>query len=690
MRPRQIIFALVFYLIATFVFLHPLPIHLGDRIFENGDSYLHIWISSWEARALATPSAHLFDGNIFFPEANTLALSELVLPDQVIFAPVLALTHNPLIAYNCTLLLTFPLSAISMFALVSYLTRRYSAALIAGFIFGFTPIRLSHLHHVQLLSLMWLPLIFLFFDRWLQKKSWRDALLTAILFCAQYLTTVYIALYLVPVLLVYFFLHWSLSREKITAKFCLQFVAALMLVVVVLAPFLRHYRDLHQQWDLRPHESIKIFFSSDLWTSLLATFPSNVIYGKLFHSFSAPPFEQFFFTGFVPVLLALFAWRAWRERIVRIFFGLSVASYILALGPFLRISGHVTHIPLPYQWIFDPWPGLSMLRVPARAGLILLSTMTVLAAYGWIRMFEWMLSRWKTPSSFKVESGFCFVTLVLLGAEFLSVPIPLLPEVSGDHIPPVYHFLKNYPDPGGVLELPVVFKEFGTEPIVRDYTYFSAYHFKPIVIGYSGYFPPPFYELVAAARQLPGDGAMDTFEAIGVRTILLHTRAMTPQEVQAWQAPISSGARLAVIETFPDGDEVLALKPRLRISHDLNDANWTLAVESKSTEANQLRAVLESQGLRSSAFKYVAHPQLPQFPERPNARVNGSHVQVEWLDAQERVISSQRMTMRLPYVLNHASIPVRVDLPSRAGDYILRLRVLESPPLVVSTKVSIP
>ena len=99
-----------------------------------------------------------------------------MLPVLPIFAAMRLLTANPLIAYNATLLLTFPLSALSMLILVNYLTRRFPAALIAGFIYGFTPIRLAHLHHIQLESLMWLPLLLLFFHRWLALGRWKDAL----------------------------------------------------------------------------------------------------------------------------------------------------------------------------------------------------------------------------------------------------------------------------------------------------------------------------------------------------------------------------------------------------------------------------------------------------------------------------------------------------------------------------------
>jgi hypothetical protein len=691
MRFKQFSIAIVLYLLATAVFLYPLPFHLNDRIFEKGDSYLVTWFLAWETHALTTAHTSFFNGNIFFPEANVLALSELVLPDLVIFAPVLGLTHNPLVAYNSTLILTFPLSAVSMLALVFYLTRHFSAALISGFIFGFTPIRLSHMHHLQLLSLMWLPLIFLFFDRWLKKNQWRDALATALIFVAQYLTTVYVALYLVPVLLVYFILHSVLTKKKWDLRFLSQVVVASAVTSLALLPFLRHYRALLQQWDFHPQESLKIFFSSDLWLNLWATFPTNVLYGQLFHPFSAPPYERFYFTGFVPILLFLAAWKQRHERTAKIFLGLSITSYLIALGPFLQISGHVTKIPLPYKWLIDPFPGFSMLRVPARAGLILLATLTVLAAYGWIHLYEWCRSKLGPHGITLSEKSFCGITILLLGFEFLSVPIPLLPEVSGSQIPPVYHFLKDYPEQGGILELPVVFHEDGGEPIVRVYTYFSTYHFKPTVISYSGYFPPPFYDLVATARRLPAEEAFNTFEAIGVRTLILHKSQFTIEENQAWQAAVNASSRLKRIKVFPDGDEVIALQPRLRISQNLSDAYWNLVLQpSSSGVRGQIEGTIQTDGLRSPSIDFLVNPQLPHLPERPEARVGMTPIAVEWLDSERHVVHHQSLKVRLPYLLNHLSLPIMLSTPGQPGNYSLRLSILESPPMGISVNVTIP
>jgi len=569
-------------------------------------------------------------------------------------------------------------------------TRRYAAALVAGFIFGFTPIRLSHLHHVQLLSLMWLPLIFVFFDRWLNARKWRDAIAIAFLFVLQYLTTIYLALYLIPVLLVFLTVHCVLVTGW-SRRLLIQGLGAALVATAALAPFLKHSRAIYQEWDFRPNESLKIFFSSDLWANLLAVFPSNLIYGKVLREFSTPPYERFYFTGLLAILLVVLACGKHRERAFRLYLAASIACYVIALGPVLQFSGHVTRIPLPYKWIFDSLPGFSMLRVPSRAGLILLATLTVLASIGWLHLYEWLQSKWELRGRTLSERGFCAVTLLVLGAEFLSIPIPMLPEVSGAKIPPVYDFLKNYPEVGGILELPVVFREDGGEATVRAYTYFSTYHFKPVVIGYSGYFPPPFYELVSSAQSLPQEMSLDTFEAIGVRTIVLHGMRMNPEEKQAWEATLQSNLHLKRVASFPDGDEVISIQPHLRISQDLSDVTWRVdASTSMGNSGREMTVWLRAEGLHVPSIDYLVNPQLPHPPEKMEARVGMSSLEAEWLDSARHVVYHQETKVRLPYLLNQASIPVNLKKPKHPGVYLLRVRILESPPLDISAKMTIP
>jgi hypothetical protein len=667
---KHFLIALLIYLLATLIFLYPLPFHMGDRIFEDGDSYLHLWIFSWESHALAHSPADFWNGNIFFPESNTLALSELVLPIMPIFAAFRAITGNPLIAYNATLLLSFPLSALSMLALVYYLTRRFPAALIAGFIYGFTPIRLAHLHRVQNEYMIWLPLLFLFFHLWLKRGRWKDAMIVGALFVLQYLTTVYTALYLVPILLIWYGLHFILSKRIPAWRHLLQGIAAGGSALLILTPVILKYRQL-SDWHVQPPESLKIFLSSDLWWNFFSTFPSNFLYGSLFRQFGEHPYERFYFSGFIVVLLALWSLRFRTDRNVRVLYAIAAASFLFALGPFLQISRHVTQVSLPYHWIFDPFPGLEMLRAPARFGFIMIAALTVLCAYGWMALAEKI-----RLSSAKLVS----LTLLLLSVEFFSAKIPLLPLASGDRIPQVYSYLKNSENVGGVLELPT--HAYSTTPsdfTDRIYTYFSAYHFKPIVVGYSGYFPPTFDGLIAETANLPSDNSLDIFEAIGVRTIVLHTKLLSANQMRRWNNAVAEGKRLAIQARFDDGGTILTLIPTLNISRDLNSLNWN--VWPGKPHEGVIPVMLQAKGIRSGNPDYVVNPQLPH--------VGPTRVHAIWRDVPRQVVEEQTLRIRLPYLLNGSQVEIPLKTPKLPGAYSLDLHILESPSLSLSTDVTI-
>jgi hypothetical protein len=667
---RQFFIALLIYLLATLIFLYPLPFHLGDRIFENGDSYLHLWIFSWESHTLFHSPADFWNGNIFYPESNTLALSELVLPIMPVFALFRGVTGNPLIAYNATLLLAFPLSALSMLAFVFYLTRRFPAALIAGFIFGFTPIRLAHLHHVQIEYMIWTPLLFLFFHLWLKRGRWRDALIASAIFVLQYLTTVYTALYLIPVLAIWYVLHFALSKSAPARRNLIQGLAAIGMALSIVTPFVLKYRQL-SDWRVQPPESLKIFFSSDLWWNFFSTFSSNLLYGNLLHPFTQPPYERFYFSGFFVMFLVLWSLRHRTDRNVLAMYVIAAVSFVFALGPFLQISRHVTRFPLPYHWIYDPVPGLEMLRVPARFGFIMIAALTVLCAYGWLALAEKIhISQAKLAS----------ITLLLLSAEFFSAPIPLLSAVSGNRIPQAYSYLEKPGDAGGVLELPT--HAYTTAPpdfTDRIYTYFSAYHFKPIVVGYSGYFPPEFEQIIAETARLPSPDSLNLFEAMGVRTIILHTKLMDAAQIKRWNAAIVDGKRLAILAQFDDGGIVLSLTPTLKTTQDLNCLNWS--VSAGTPHAGIIPVTLQANGIRTPNADFVVNPQIPRI-----GMVRGHAV---WRNSRNRIEKEETLWIRLPYVLNSARVQIPLKAPGSPGVYTLELNILESPPLALSARIPI-
>ncbi len=136
----------------SLIWLSPLSLHLSSHVYDPGDTFLNIWALAWDWQALTTDPLSLFQANIFWPTANSLAFSEHLIVQAIMAAPVLVLTGNPILAHNLVLLISFPLSGLGVYLLVKRLTGDFWAALLAGFFFAFCPFHLMQITRLQTAS----------------------------------------------------------------------------------------------------------------------------------------------------------------------------------------------------------------------------------------------------------------------------------------------------------------------------------------------------------------------------------------------------------------------------------------------------------------------------------------------------------------------------------------------------------
>ena len=165
--PTSILLA---YTLLTLLLTWPLPLHLTTAVPNDiGDPLLNAWILAWDAHALLTNPLNLFNANSYYPLPNTLAFSEHLLSTALLALPLQVFSREPVLAYNLSLLLTFPLSAFGMYLLtLRWLGRSpggRAAAFLAGAIFAFAPYRFAAIAHLQLLTVQWLPLALLYLDK---------------------------------------------------------------------------------------------------------------------------------------------------------------------------------------------------------------------------------------------------------------------------------------------------------------------------------------------------------------------------------------------------------------------------------------------------------------------------------------------------------------------------------------------
>src|SRR5207302_1060757 len=128
---------------------------------------------------------HLFDGNIFYPHARTLAYSDATLLQGALAAPWLLARVNPVLVYNLLLLLGIVSSGLGMFVLVKHLTGNVDAALVSAAIFTLVPYRVEHFMHLELQWTVWMPLALWAVHRLFETGSIRDGVLVGVLLCLQ-------------------------------------------------------------------------------------------------------------------------------------------------------------------------------------------------------------------------------------------------------------------------------------------------------------------------------------------------------------------------------------------------------------------------------------------------------------------------------------------------------------------------
>jgi hypothetical protein len=55
-----------------------------------------------------------------------------------------------------------------------------------------------------------------------------------------------------------------------------------------------------------------------------------------------------------------------------------------------------------------------------------------------------------------------------------------------------------------------------------EYVYFSTFHWKDLLNGYSGYFPPSYPQAQYLLSHFPSSATLDFLEELGIRYVIVH------------------------------------------------------------------------------------------------------------------------------------------------------------------------
>lgn len=229
-----------------------------------------------------------------------------------------------------------------------------------------------------------------------------------------------------------------------------------------------------------------------------------------------------------------------------------VGAWVLSLGPSPTALGRPLDILAPYAFLFDHIPGFAGTRVPARYAMIVGFALAILAGCGLSA-----IDRGKWGRLALVVAGVAFLTEVSV----LPFPVNVVPPVRDlvtpqsrvyppADMPPVYAAVRRLPKDTVLVEFP-----FGAGEYDRRAMYYSTLHWRRLVNGYSGFYPPEYAGLVPVLSNLPRrPEAGAILRQRGVTHALVHEAAYLGDEgarVSAWFR--ASGAS----EIFRDGSDAL-------------------------------------------------------------------------------------------------------------------------------------
>lgn len=254
--------ALAAYVLIAAAYTWPLLLHAGDRIVSDPyDPVLNASVLWWNA-TVPPFTAAWWTPPFFFPSPDVAAFTENLAGLGVIATPIFWATGQPILAYNLTLFLTWPIGAIAAYWLAWTVLRRRDAAFLAGLAFGFAPYRVDQLGHIQVLALFWLPLALAGLHRYVADRRRRWLVLFGAAWLLQSLSNGYF-MFFGGVLIALWLAYFCSTRANLRAAgpILLAWIAASLPLVAVML----RYQAIHQHYGLSRPLDAAMAFGAQPW-----------------------------------------------------------------------------------------------------------------------------------------------------------------------------------------------------------------------------------------------------------------------------------------------------------------------------------------------------------------------------------------------------------------------------------------
>ncbi len=533
-------------LIATIAFFWPLIIHINNYS-EGGDAMFNAWTLARDQHCILRQDCPNYaDGNIYFPNKDSMLYSETQLSTALVSLPLHWIDPNPLLAYNVITIVSYFLAGWFMYLLAKRLSRNNELfSVLAGLVFAFAPTRLG-ISHLQNLCIFCLPLAVLFILKYFErhKRLYLAGLFVTLLylFFASWYQMVFgiIAIgVLIGCALLMRLVHW---------KTALHIVVTVAVAAIMTLPLALQYTHFSKQQHANFGIGAQVTYAASVADYFLPY--SNTLLGGYFYrhvsgvQVNAYNPDNASYGGLILYTVALgVAVMAYLHRkkrktstnnqLVVLFLAIAVVGFIVSLGPLLKVGGAYYYaeaegyrlvIPLPYLIVDLLLPQLSFIRSIGRAAVLVLFGLGSLLALAPLYLQQLKISsRGKTI----IVGVIClFIFVDVLPAR----PIHLLPEAYHYNlrIPAVYSFIKSHPQINNIIVLRADIDYPGAvlSTARLEDVLWAGYHNRNIFNGYSGFEPPTYKKDYADFVDFaPSDVAK--MQHLGLRYVLVDKQLST-------------------------------------------------------------------------------------------------------------------------------------------------------------------
>jgi len=360
----------IFYLLLSYLlFAFSIGLNLTTRYIGqfSHDQIQYIWTLNWWPYAVSHQINPLFSTSIWHPYGTDISFAPASVPGASLIALPITLILGPVASYNLLIIGGNALSAFLTFLITKYLTKSFTAGVIAGLLFGFSTYQFVQEIHLHMELTFLIPLIAFLCVLYWDEKIQRIAFIILVGSCLtlQYLFAIEIFVTLalfIGISAIIFMLVYPEHFKKFM-HFFLNLSGAYALCTLLLSPFI--YAALKNGIPTKPFNPAA-FFSIDPLNFIIPT-PATYLGAHVFSQLSSTFGSRFETSGYLGIpalaIICLYTIQYWHEKMTRFLFLTFLCFMLFSLGPTLHIAGHAS-FPLP-EYLINKLPVISQL-LPAR------------------------------------------------------------------------------------------------------------------------------------------------------------------------------------------------------------------------------------------------------------------------------------------------------------------------------------